>query len=109
MIDYRPPDIPLDILHEDHEILVVNKPEGLLSVPGKGPELADCLIARLEAAYPQVLLVHRLDRDTSGVMVRKTANEENLSCPRCRTVGAEDRDSGPALDRRLAKPPLTEG
>lgn len=69
MTDYCPPDMPLDILHEDHEILVVNKPAGLLSVPGKGPELADCLIARLEAAYPQVLLVHRLDRDTSGVMV----------------------------------------
>jgi tRNA pseudouridine32 synthase/23S rRNA pseudouridine746 synthase len=69
MTDYCPPDTPLDILHEDHEILVVNKPAGLLSVPGKGPELADCLIARLEAVYPQVLLVHRLDRDTSGVMV----------------------------------------
>lgn len=69
MTDYCPPDTPLDILHEDHEILVVNKPAGLLSVPGKGPELSDCLIARLEAVYPQVLLVHRLDRDTSGVMV----------------------------------------
>jgi tRNA pseudouridine32 synthase/23S rRNA pseudouridine746 synthase len=69
MLDYTPPGTPLDILHEDHEILAVNKPAGLLSVPGKGPELADCLIARLEAAYPQVLLVHRLDRDTSGVMV----------------------------------------
>jgi tRNA pseudouridine32 synthase/23S rRNA pseudouridine746 synthase len=69
MTGYTPPDTPLDILHEDHEILVVNKPAGLLSVPGKGPDLADCLIARLEAAYPQVLLVHRLDRDTSGVMV----------------------------------------
>ena len=69
MTDYAPPDTPLDILHEDHEILAVNKPAGLLSVPGKGPELADCLIARLEAAYPQVLLVHRLDRDTSGVMI----------------------------------------
>ena len=69
MTDYTPPDTPLDILHEDHEILAVNKPPGLLSVPGKGPELADCLIARLEAAYPQVLLVHRLDRDTSGVMI----------------------------------------
>ncbi|MCI5111349.1 MAG: RluA family pseudouridine synthase [Marivita sp.] len=68
-IRYAPPDTPLDILHEDHEILVVNKPAGLLSVPGKGPDLADCLIARLEAVYPQVLLVHRLDRDTSGVMV----------------------------------------
>lgn len=69
MSDYTPPNTTLDILHEDHEILAVNKPAGLLSVPGKGAELADCLIARLEAAYPQVLLVHRLDRDTSGVMV----------------------------------------
>lgn len=69
MTDYTPPDTPLDILHEDHEILAVNKPAGLLSVPGKGPELADCLISRLEAVYPQVLLVHRLDRDTSGVMI----------------------------------------
>lgn len=69
MTDYSPPDTPLDVLHEDHQILIVNKPAGLLSVPGKTPELADCLIARLEVAYPQVLLVHRLDRDTSGVMV----------------------------------------
>jgi tRNA pseudouridine32 synthase/23S rRNA pseudouridine746 synthase len=69
MTEYAPPDAPLDILHEDHEILAVNKPAGLLSVPGKGPELADCLISRLEAVYPQVLLVHRLDRDTSGVMI----------------------------------------
>jgi tRNA pseudouridine32 synthase/23S rRNA pseudouridine746 synthase len=69
MTDYAPPDTPLDLLHADHEILVVNKPAGLLSVPGKGDGLADCLIARLEVAYPQVLLVHRLDRDTSGVMV----------------------------------------
>ena len=69
MTDYIPPDTPLDVLHEDHQILIVNKPAGLLSVPGKTPDLADCLIARLEIAYPQVLLVHRLDRDTSGVMV----------------------------------------
>lgn len=57
------------ILHADHEILVVDKPAGLLSVPGKGEDRADCLIARLRAAYPTVLLVHRLDMDTSGVMV----------------------------------------
>ncbi len=66
---YSPPSDPLDILHVDHELLVVAKPSGLLSVPGKGPELADCLLSRLEAVYPEVLLVHRLDRDTSGVMV----------------------------------------
>jgi tRNA pseudouridine32 synthase/23S rRNA pseudouridine746 synthase len=57
------------ILHRDTSLLVVDKPPGLLSVPGKGPALADCLIARLAAIHPEVLLVHRLDRDTSGVMV----------------------------------------
>ena len=69
LVAYSPPDSPLDILHEDHEILVVNKPSGLLSVPGKGEHLADCLISRIQAVFPQALLVHRLDRDTSGVMV----------------------------------------
>jgi len=67
--DYCPPDVPLQVLHDDAEMLVVDKPAGLLSVPGKGPELADCLMARVLAAWPQALLVHRLDRDTSGVMV----------------------------------------
>lgn len=57
------------IIHADHEVLVVAKPPGLLSVPGRGEGKADCLIARLRGAFPTVLLVHRLDRDTSGVMV----------------------------------------
>ncbi|SEP08326.1 ribosomal large subunit pseudouridine synthase A [Salinihabitans flavidus] len=66
---YTPPTEPLEILHEDHEILAVNKPAGLLSVPGKGADLADCLLSRLQEAFPTALLVHRLDRDTSGVMI----------------------------------------
>jgi tRNA pseudouridine32 synthase/23S rRNA pseudouridine746 synthase len=66
---YNPPQDPLVILHDDHEVLLVDKPSGLLSVPGKGPELADCLIARVQAVFPMALLVHRLDRDTSGVMI----------------------------------------
>ena len=66
---YDPPDVPLDVIHQDHEVLVVGKPAGLLSVPGKGAHLADCLISRIQAAFPEALLVHRLDRDTSGVMV----------------------------------------
>jgi tRNA pseudouridine32 synthase/23S rRNA pseudouridine746 synthase len=49
--------------------LIVDKPAGLLSVPGKGEHLADCLMSRIEAVFPTALLVHRLDRDTSGVMV----------------------------------------
>jgi tRNA pseudouridine32 synthase/23S rRNA pseudouridine746 synthase len=66
---YTPPSDPIEIIHEDHEVVVVNKPTGLLSVPGRGPDLADCLITRLQTIFPQVLLVHRLDRDTSGVMI----------------------------------------
>jgi tRNA pseudouridine32 synthase/23S rRNA pseudouridine746 synthase len=66
---YDPPQTPLSILHRDAHLLVVEKPPGLLSVPGKGAALADCLTGRLRAEFPEVLLVHRLDRDTSGVMV----------------------------------------
>ncbi|SEV89656.1 tRNA pseudouridine32 synthase / 23S rRNA pseudouridine746 synthase [Aliiroseovarius sediminilitoris] len=67
--EYTPPDDPLVIVHQDHELLLVDKPAGLLSVPGKGEHLADCLIARIQAVFPDALLVHRLDRDTSGIMV----------------------------------------
>lgn len=66
---YTPPDTPLSVLHEDAEVLLVDKPAGLLSVPGKGPHLADCLLSRVQDAFPDALLVHRLDRDTSGVMI----------------------------------------
>ncbi len=70
MVDpYAPPTDPLVVLYEDAELLAVDKPAGLLSVPGKGAHLADCLIARVQQAFPQALLVHRLDRDTSGVMI----------------------------------------
>lgn len=67
--DYAPPSDPLDVLHFDHELLIVVKPAGLLSVPGRGAHLADCLLSRVQAAFAEALLVHRLDRDTSGVMV----------------------------------------
>lgn len=67
--DYNPPDVPLSILHEDRAILVVDKPPGLLSVPGKLEGREDCLETRLRRAYPGTLLVHRLDCDTSGVMI----------------------------------------
>lgn len=66
---YAPPMEPPRILHADHEILVVDKQAGLLSVPGRDADRQDCLINRLRGIYPEVLLVHRLDQDTSGVMV----------------------------------------
>lgn len=68
--DYRPPADPhLAVLHADEDLLVVDKPSGLLSVPGKRAEHADCLELRARNTYPQARIVHRLDMDTSGVMV----------------------------------------
>jgi tRNA pseudouridine32 synthase/23S rRNA pseudouridine746 synthase len=66
---YDPPDVPLQIVHQDRHIIVADKPAGLLSVPGKLEGRQDCLITRLQAAFWDALLVHRLDCDTSGVMI----------------------------------------
>ena len=66
---YKPPDEEIPILHSDGDILVVSKPAGLLSVPGKAAEHADCLESRIQAIYPQARVVHRLDMATSGIMV----------------------------------------
>lgn len=67
--DYNPPDVPLDIVYQDSQIIVANKPAGLLSVPGKKVGREDCLIARLQARFWDALLVHRLDCDTSGIII----------------------------------------
>lgn len=70
LIDYRPPTTPwLTLLYQDNYIAVVNKPSGLLSVPGKAPEHQDSIIIRLQQKYGFAESVHRLDMATSGVMV----------------------------------------
>ena len=66
---YAPPDGPLTVLHQDEALIFVDKPPGLLSVPGKTAALSDCLETRLRRACPGTRLIHRLDMDTSGVMV----------------------------------------
>jgi len=53
----------------DEAIVVFDKPVPMLSVPGIGPEKADCLASRAAEAFPGARIVHRLDRDTSGVIV----------------------------------------
>lgn len=72
---YSPPDAPLDVLFEDDALLVLNKPSGLLSVPGKAPDHKDCMESRAKAAYPDALLVHRLDMETSGVFLMARTKE----------------------------------
>jgi tRNA pseudouridine32 synthase/23S rRNA pseudouridine746 synthase len=69
------------ILYADEDIVVADKPSGLLSVPGKHPLNKDCLITRVQQQYADAHIVHRLDMDTSGVMLlaRGKANLSALS------------------------------
>ena len=57
------------IVYRDECILVIEKPTGLLAVPGRGPDLQDCLSASVQGDFPTALVVHRLDRDTSGLII----------------------------------------
>lgn len=67
---YNPPTDPwLHVLYQDEHIIAVNKPSGLLSVPGKAPEHNDSIMSRIKAEFPNAECVHRLDMATSGVIV----------------------------------------
>lgn len=74
----------IDIIYRDEYLVVVNKPSGVLSVPGRGPDKQDCLVNRLKAFIPTCMeqpSVHRLDMETSGLMVFALDKEthKNLS------------------------------
>ena len=70
MFVYSPPLEPwLDILFKDKDIMVVNKPTGLLSVPGRGPENEDSVLHRVKQQHPKAAAAHRLDMATTGVLV----------------------------------------
>jgi tRNA pseudouridine32 synthase/23S rRNA pseudouridine746 synthase len=70
ILDYRPPTVPwLTVVYEDADLVILDKPSGLLSVPGRHPSLSDSLQSRALARWPTAGMVHRLDKDTSGVMV----------------------------------------
>ena len=79
MTDSLPPALPaskrpafapgLIVIHEDTHLLVLDKPSGLLCVPGRGEDKQDCLSARALARWPDALVVHRLDMATSGLVL----------------------------------------
>lgn len=64
-----PPHTSLDILYQDEHLVVLNKPSGLLSVPGRGEDKQDCMLSRLQLEYTGALAVHRLDMPTSGILI----------------------------------------
>lgn len=64
-----PPPGPLPVIHVDDHLLILDKPAGLLTVPGRAAEHADCLESRARETWPDARIIHRLDMDTSGVIV----------------------------------------
>jgi tRNA pseudouridine32 synthase / 23S rRNA pseudouridine746 synthase len=67
---YSPPaDVGLDVVYLDDWLLCVNKPPGLLTTPGRGTHLRDCLALRVQLRFPEALVVHRLDEATSGLVL----------------------------------------
>lgn len=64
-----PPDTGLELIHSDQYLVAVSKPAGLLSVPGRGADKLDSLSVRVQKQFPDALIAHRLDRDTSGLIV----------------------------------------
>lgn len=119
---YRPPPGPIPVLHHDRDLVVVDKPAGLLSTPGRGADLADSAWTRAAEVEPRALAVHRLDLDTSGVLcfaTRKKAERELFRQFRERVVqkvyvawvwGRVSRDAG-VIDaplRRLPGRPRSE-
>lgn len=91
MQPYTPPAGPLRIFGASDDWVLVDKPPGLLSVPGRGEDKADCLEARLARQFGAVYTVHRLDMETSGVMVF------------ARTRSAQSALSGAFRERRVEK------
>lgn len=75
MSAYSPAPAPVSYLYRDDHLLLIDKPSGLLSVPGRGEEKADCAIARVQAEYPDALTVHRLDMATSGLLLMARGKE----------------------------------
>ena len=64
-----PPLPPLVIVHADDALVAIDKPAGLLSVPGRGADKADCAVSRVQAQFPDAQTVHRLDMATSGLLL----------------------------------------
>src|SRR5476649_1858147 len=98
--DYHPPTDPwLQVLFQDEHIMVVNKPSGLLSVPGKAAEHQDSLMTRIQRDYPDAESVHRLDMSTSGVMVAALTKEAERELKR----QFRERETKKSEERRVGK------
>lgn len=72
---YAPARAPVLYIYQDEHLILIDKPSGLLSVPGRGADKADCAITRVQTEYPDALTVHRLDMATSGLLLMARSKE----------------------------------
>lgn len=75
MMAYAPPQAKLEVVFADDFLVVIDKPSGLLSVPGRGDDKADCAWSRVQISFPDALTVHRLDMATSGLLLFARSKE----------------------------------
>ena len=94
-----------DILYADAALLVVDKPAGLLAVPGRGPDKQDCLSARVQRLYADALVVHRLDMATSGLMLMARGKAAQQALSRAFAQREVHKSYQAVVQGRLAAPP----
>ena len=99
----------LTVLYADEALLVLDKPAGLLSVPGRGEDKQDCLSARAQRLYPDALIVHRLDMATSGLMVLARGLNAQRSLNAAFAERRVNKRYVAVVDGTLAPPPDTWG
>ena len=96
----------IKILYRDEHIIVVDKESGLLSVPGRGPDKQDCVVARVRRLFPSCIeqpAVHRLDMETSGIMVLAFTKEAHRNLNRQFEEGRVKKEYVALLDGNLPK------
>nr|WP_240786975.1 RluA family pseudouridine synthase [Ramlibacter rhizophilus] len=93
------------MVHADDHLLVFDKPAGLLSVPGRGAHLQDCLSARAQARWPDALVVHRLDMATSGLLLMARGEAMQVALSKAFAAGAIGKTYEAVVQGRLAPDP----
>ena len=103
------PTCAIAVLHTDAQLLVFDKPAGLLSVPGRGADKADCLSARAQALFPDALVVHRLDMATSGLILMARGMDMQQRLSKAFAQRAVSKRYVAVVAGRVDAPPAADG
>ncbi len=99
----------LGVVHLDAACVVVDKPSGLLSVPGRGPDKQDCLARRVQAIWPEAQVVHRLDMGTSGLWLMARGPDMQRAFSRAFEQHTVDKRYVAVVAGRMAPPQTADG